>query len=81
MMLVLLLTDTICCEREKGIAEGPAVLALWRSFAWNEAGSPKDGFRLKAELITASEKRLVALLQNANRDSIAQDLAAEPDAP
>ena len=51
-------------QREKGIANGPAVLALWRGFAWNESGSPKHDFRLKAKMITAAEERLAALLQN-----------------
>ncbi len=51
-------------QREKGIANGPAVLALWRGFAWNEAGSPKHGFRLKARLIDESEERLLKLLQD-----------------
>lgn len=51
-------------HRERGIANGPAVLALWRGFAWNESGSPKRGFRLEAELIVDAEKRLLALLQD-----------------
>lgn len=51
-------------QREKGIANGPAVLALWRGFAWNESGSPKHGFRLTAKMIVAAEERLAALLQD-----------------
>jgi hypothetical protein len=51
-------------QREKGIANGPAVLALWRGFAWNESGSPKQGFRLEAEMIVNAESRLLALLQD-----------------
>ena len=51
-------------QRAEGIANGPAVLALWRGFAWNESGSPKHGFRLKAKLIVAAEKRLLALMQD-----------------
>ncbi|MGB0597301.1 MAG: hypothetical protein ACPGLY_11485 [Rubripirellula sp.] len=50
-------------QRDKGIANGPAVLALWRGFAWNEMGSPKYGFRLKASLIVEAEERLCKLLQ------------------
>jgi len=50
-------------QRAKGIANGPAVLVLWRGFAWNERGSPKHGFRLKAKLIVAAEERLLALMQ------------------
>lgn len=49
-------------QREKGIANGPAVLALWRGFAWNETGSPKHGFRLRTSCIVDAEKRLLALL-------------------
>ena len=51
-------------QREKGIANGPAVLALWRGFAWNESGSPKHGFRLKAKSMVDAECRLLALLQD-----------------
>ena len=54
-------------QREKGIANGPAVLALWRGFAWNETGSPKHGFRLKASLIVEAEERLFNLLQGSER--------------
>jgi hypothetical protein len=50
-------------RREQGIASGPAVLALWRGFAWNEYGSPKQGFRLKAESILDAENRLLELLR------------------
>jgi hypothetical protein len=50
-------------QREKGIANGPAVLALWRTFAWNESGSPKHGFRLKANVIVDAEYRLLSLLK------------------
>ena len=45
-------------QREKGIANGPAVLALWRGFAWNESGSPKRNYRLQANLIVEAESRL-----------------------
>lgn len=50
-------------QREKGIANGPAVLSLWRSFAWTKSGSPQHDFQLKAEMITAAEARLIALMQ------------------
>lgn len=50
-------------SRSKGIATGPAVLALWRGFAWNEAGSPKHRFRLKAELIVQAEQRQFESIQ------------------
>jgi hypothetical protein len=45
-------------RRMKGIATGPAVLALWRGFAWTETGSPKRGFRLKADAIIHGESQL-----------------------
>ena len=45
-------------RRVKGIATGPAILALWRGFAWTETGSPKKKFRLKAEIILSAEKQL-----------------------
>lgn len=54
-------------QREKGIANGPAVLSLWRGFAWNETGSPKHGFRLKANLIVEAEERLLKLLHDSER--------------
>lgn len=78
-----LLSERITCEdasllaygydllqREKGIANGPAVLALWRGFAWNEAGSPKKHFRLRAKLIIDAENRLLALLQEIDRNAV-----------
>lgn len=54
-------------ERVEGIANGPAILALWRGFAWNLSGSPKHGFRLDAEKIVDAEARLVAALQERGR--------------
>lgn len=45
-------------KRLKGIANGPAVLALWRGFAWHETGSPKHGFELKAAAIIQAEEQL-----------------------
>ena len=49
-------------SRQKGFAEGPAILALWRSFAWNENGSPKRNFQLTAGLILEAESRLTRAL-------------------
>jgi hypothetical protein len=66
-------------QREKGIANGPAVLALWRGFAWNESGSPKQGFRLKAELIIDAESRLLELLRNLSENATARNAAAKND--
>ena len=66
-------------QREKGIANGPAVLALWRGFAWNESGSPKQGFRLKAEMIVDAENRLLALLQNLGQNRSTTHAAEQCD--
>ena len=51
-------------QREQGIAESPAILALWRSFAWNREGSPKKNFELGSSLILNAEERLSQLLQS-----------------
>lgn len=66
-------------QREKGIANGPAVLALWRGFGWNESGSPKHGFRLKAELIADAEKRLLELLQKNDQNAMTTEVAEPRD--
>jgi len=44
--------------RVEGRSSGPAVLALWREFAWNKSGSPKKHFKLEAEAIMDAETRL-----------------------
>lgn len=49
-------------ERELGIANGPAVLALWRGFAWNELGSPKPRFQLSAAAILNAQSRLLEVV-------------------
>lgn len=49
-------------QRLEAIANGPAVLALWRRFAWNASGSPKPKFRLSTKLILNAESELRALL-------------------
>ncbi len=61
-------------QRAKGIANGPAVLALWRGFAWNELGAPKKGFRLSAMSIIEAEGRLLTLLQNSGRKAVTTDV-------
>lgn len=66
-------------QREKGIANGPAVLALWRGFAWNESGSPKHGFQLTAKLIVDAENRLLALLQGIDQNAMAPSVADQTD--
>lgn len=59
-------------KREKGIANGPAVLALWRGFAWNKLGSPNHGFRLEAGEIVSAANRLLALMKNTGQNSLEQ---------
>ena len=49
-------------SRMKGISAGPAVLVLWRGFAWTKQGSPKKGFKLSTEMIIDSEARLSKIL-------------------
>jgi hypothetical protein len=68
-------------RRAKGVASGPAVLALWRGFAWNESGSPKQGFRLKAKLIVAAENRLLALMQDTGHNALAKNVSEQADEP
>lgn len=51
-------------QRMKGIANGPAVLSLWRGFAWTKAGSPKSGFRLTADLIIDAERRMIEVMKD-----------------
>jgi hypothetical protein len=66
-------------RREQGIASGPAVLALWRGFAWNESGSPKQGFRLKAESIVDAENRLMELLRDFGQKATTTKVAEQRD--
>ena len=49
-------------QRLNAIANGPAVLALWRRFAWNTTGSPKPRFRLNSRMIIDAESQLRTLL-------------------
>jgi hypothetical protein len=46
-------------RRCNGLSEGPAVLALWRQFAWKATGSPIPGFELQAPAILDAERYLV----------------------
>jgi len=50
-------------RRVHGRGDGPAVLALWRQFAWKPEGSPKKGFKLRPQAIVDSENRVVAYLK------------------
>jgi hypothetical protein len=45
-------------RRMQGIATGPAVLVLWRGFAWSDTGSPRKNFRLTADAILDGERQL-----------------------
>lgn len=47
-------------RRMEGRASGPAVLALWREFAWSPEGSPIKGFKLEAGMIKEAEKQALA---------------------
>lgn len=49
-------------QRLNATANGSAVLALWRRFAWNSSGSPKPKFRLTAKMILNVESELGVLL-------------------
>lgn len=51
-------------DRLKGISDGPAVLALWRDFAWTPAGAPNRRFKLQARQILEAEQKLLGVLQN-----------------
>ena len=50
-------------NRVNGLATGPAVLVLWRQFAWTRDGSPKKQFKLSTELILEKEKQLCEKVQ------------------
>jgi hypothetical protein len=50
-------------QRLHATANGPAVLALWRRFAWNSSGSPKPKFRLSIKLMLDVESQLRTLLE------------------
>jgi len=52
-------------RRLEGDTDGPAVLALWREFAWERAGSPIKGFRLRHEDFIIAEEVLAAALRSA----------------
>ncbi len=56
-------------RRMNGQFEGPAVLALWRRFAWSRAGSPRKDFRLTIEAVRKAEDRIEEALVEASRCS------------
>ena len=49
-------------NRMKGVAAGPAVLALWRGFAWTLTGAPKPRFQLTTDAIIEGENRLLSII-------------------
>lgn len=51
-------------DRLKGISDGPAVLALWRDFAWSREGAPLRRFKLQSKHILEAEQKLLNVLQN-----------------
>ena len=55
-------------DRLKGIAAGPAVLVLWRGFAWTGEGSPRKEFALSAEMILENERELSKIVLNSARE-------------
>lgn len=46
-------------HRMMGAAQGPATLALWRSFAWTAQGSPRKDFVLSADQIMKAQEKIV----------------------
>ncbi len=50
-------------RRCSGHSAGPAVLALWRQFAWKPTGSPIPNFELEASAILAAERHLIEALR------------------
>jgi hypothetical protein len=45
-------------RRMNGHFEGPAVLALWRRFAWSRTGSPKKDYRLTTQAVLKAANRI-----------------------
>lgn len=45
-------------RRLEGVTPGPAILALWRAFAWKPTGSPKKNFQLSPQRIEQSLERV-----------------------
>ena len=51
-------------RRAKGVVEGPAVLALWREFAWNKSGGPKKNFYFDIETALKAKEKIVKRLRD-----------------
>lgn len=54
-------------DRMKGVETTPAVLVLWRKFAWKPEGSPKQDFSLEAADIFNAEQVLGKELRSESR--------------
>jgi hypothetical protein len=52
-------------RRAEFSSQGEGVLALWREFAWEKAGSPRKDFRLSAPKIVEAEQALCRFLRAA----------------
>ena len=52
-------------RRCEGVSSGPAVLALWRQFAWKLSGSPIPDFELEAAAILEAERRVIVAVLKA----------------
>lgn len=46
-------------QRLRGIAVGPATLALWRAVAWTPQGSPKKGFVLSVDAVLSAQQSIL----------------------
>jgi len=53
-------------RRLKGDSAGPAVLILWRGFAWTKEGAPKKNFNLDTEIFLEAHENLKSVLSIAN---------------
>ena len=51
-------------RRLEGETAGPAVLALWRMFAWLPTGSPRPGFRITADEILRADRAIAAAISS-----------------
>lgn len=50
-------------QRLEGHSDGPAILALWREFAWKKTGSPIPGFELRLKDFEEAETQIVTALR------------------
>lgn len=50
-------------RRMAGHSAGPAVLALWRMFAWLPTGSPRPGFQVTVDAVLAADAAAVTAIR------------------